>query len=528
MPIDVETRRSPGWWLKRLFQQLHARDRRYRLQKLYDYRTGNAPLPVGAESAREAFATFQAKARSNFSELVVSAVSERMTPVGFRTARDDDETGDADVGALWARAGMDVTAADVHDWMLTVGEAYVIVGALDDETGAPLVTCEDPRWMIGEPDPANPRRLLAALKVLRDDAETEDRAYLYLPGSATQSGNAAVWVAVKKTGVLNPTDLERMTTPRRTMPAFNPAGWDWDEERSGELDHPLIPVVRFANKDERGEYEPHLDLLDRINHQILQRMVIATMQAFRQRGVKNLPMTDEETGEEIDYSKVFTADPAALWQLPEGADMWESGQVDLTPILSAVKDDVQHLAAVSRTPMHMLMPAGTNQSAEGASMQREGLVFKVDDRISRATPPWVQVITRMLRAADMTDRADPAKLSTIWAPPNRLSLAERADAAQKLNGLLPRRTLLIKILGFSPAEADRVMSEIADDEVLAAQLAMSMGATGGAFSAARPGVPGAQVPQQPGQQGGQQQGGRTDTGGATGRTSNADTTRAAA
>lgn len=494
MPIDVATRRSPGWWMKRLFQQLHDRKRRTRLQLLHDYRRGEARLPQGAENMREAFRIFQSKARANFAELIVSAVSERMTPVGFRTAIDRDETGDADVGKLWARAGLDVTAADIHDLMLTLGEAYVIVGGLDDETGAPLITAEDPRYMVGEPDPANPRKLLAALKWMHDDAESEDRAYLFLPGSATESGNAQVWVARKVNAAVLVTDTERLVTPRTPMPAFHPQGWEWDEERSGELPHGRMPVVRFANKDCLGEFEAHLDVLDRINHQILQRMVISTMQAFRQRAAKNLPLTDEDTGEEIDYSEVFVADPGALWQLPEGTELWESGQVDLSPILSAVKDDVQHLAAQTRTPLHLLSPAGVNQSAEGASLSREGLIFKTDDRITRTSAPWAQVMSLALLAADMSDRADLAELETIWAPSARLSLAEKADAASKLKDLLPRRTLLIKVLGFSPAEADRVMTEIADDQLLAAQMVQL------AAGQQQPGADGAPVPGQRGAQ----------------------------
>lgn len=438
---------------------------------LHNYRRGEARLPQGAENMREAFRVFQSKARANFCDLIVSAVSERMTPTGFQTAVDADVTGDAEVGALWSRSGLDVVAADVHDLMLSLGESYVIVGQLDEEIGTPLITAEDPRFMVGEPDPTNDRRLLAALKVLHDDAEGEDRAYLFLPGSGTTSGNAEVWVARRVQPTLLVTDTERLVTPNTPIPGFDPRGWEWDQDRSGQLPHPRMPVIRFVNKDGLGEFEPHLDVIDRINHQILQRMVISTMQAFRQRAAKNLPLTDPDTGEEVDYSEVFVADPGALWQLPEGTELWESAVVDLTPILSAVKNDVEHLAAQTKTPMHMLSPAGVNQSAEGASLVREGLVFKVGDRITRTGFRWAQVMAVVLLAANMADRADIAKLNTLWAPAARLSLAERADAATKLKDILPRRSLLTLVLGLSPAEADQVMSELADDQLLAVQMA---------------------------------------------------------
>ncbi len=469
MPIETGVPSSPGWWLKRQANMLVNARRRNRLQTLIDYHRGHAPLPQGAENAREAFEAFQRKARSNFAELIVSAMSERMTPVGFRTSIDADATGDAEVGNLWVRAGMDVTSADVHDLMFATGESYVVVGAVDEETEAPIVTCEDPRFIVGEPDPLNPRRLLAAVKMLHDDVADEDRAYLYLPGE--------VHVAVRKSSRYDlPQGLAPWDPPDRPGPAvaFDERQWTWDETRSGTLPHRRIPVVRFVNKYGLGEYESHLDLLDRINHQILQRMVIATMQAFRQRAVKGLPAVYPPehplAGKVIDYSEVFVSDPAAFWLLPKDAEMWESALNDLTPILSAVKDDLEHLASVTRTPMHMLTPAGVNQSAEGASLAREGLVFKVEDRISRTSYPWQQVMSLALLHAGQPERADLSQLRTIWAPAQRLSLQERADAASKLKDVLPRRTLLIEVLGYTPAQADRVMTEIADDQLLAAQM----------------------------------------------------------
>jgi len=516
--IETEVVQSPGWWLRRMFNMLADRRRRTRLQLLLDYHRGHAPLPQGAENAREAFEAFQRKARSNFAELIVSVMSERMTPVGFRTALDDDATGDAEVGSLWTRAGLDVSCADVHDFMLAVGEAYVIVGPVDPDTGAPLVTCEDPRFMVADVDPANPRRVLAALKVLHDDAASEDRAYLFLPGEvhvAVRRSNATNVSSELRGGLASPGNGYQ---PRLgPILSFDPKGWEWSPDRSGALPHNRIPVVRFVNKYQLGEFETHTDLLDRINHQILQRMVIATMQAFRQRAVKGLPLLYPEghplAGQEVDYAKVFTADPAALWQLPESAEMWESSVNDLTPILSAVKDDLQHLAAVTRTPMHMLSPAGENQSAEGASLSREGLVFKVEDRITRTSFPWAQVMSLMLLHAGQADRADLTKLQTIWAPADRLSLSERADAASKLKDVLPRRTLLIEVFRMTPAEADRTMTEITEEQLLAQQVQA-------AFAAQQPNqqpnqqqVPGQENTGQPGGTGGT--GGKDIAGGST-------------
>lgn len=291
---------------------------------------------------------------------------------------------------------------------------------------------------------------------------------------------------------------------------FDGRSWSWDEERGGALPHSRIPVVKFTNKYGLGEFETHLDLLDRINHQILQRMIIAVMQAFRQRAVKGLPMTypvgHPKAGTEIDYSVIFTADPAALWQLPADAEMWESAVNDLTPILSAVKDDLEHLGAVTRTPLHMLSPAGVNQSAEGASLAREGLVFKTDDRIARTSHSWAQVMSLTLLHAGQPERADLSKLKVIWAPTNRLSLAERADAVSKLKDVLPKRTILIEVMGYRPDDADRIMTEITEDQMAAIDLQQTMlaaqppiQATATAGQPVKPGQPAGQPAQPPGQ-----------------------------
>ncbi|WP_200215896.1 hypothetical protein [Micromonospora coerulea] len=120
MPIDVEQDNRPGWWMKRLFFQLNDPRWRRRLWKLHNYYARSPPLPEGAEAAREAFEAFQRHIRSNFAELVVSAVSERMTPVGFRTARDEDVTGDAEAAAVWERAGLSVRSSDTHSRMLSL------------------------------------------------------------------------------------------------------------------------------------------------------------------------------------------------------------------------------------------------------------------------------------------------------------------------------------------------------------------------------------------------------------------------
>jgi hypothetical protein len=455
--INVETRLTPGWWMDRLFRRLSDHKRHGRLKLLHDRYHGDPPLPEGNDAARELFTAFQRKARTNYAELAVSAVSERMRPVGFRTAVDGDETGDNDAIDIWLRSRMNIVAADVHDLMLNLGEAFVIVGWMDEKRGVPVVTAEDPRWMVGEPDPVDPYRLRAALKFLRDDIEGEDRAYLYLPGE--------VWVARRDA------PFSSMSNEIGPM-SWSPKTWSWDAERSGTLGHDALPVVRFLNKDGAGEYEKHVDILDRINYQTLNRLCTAALQAFRQRAIESSDEgidTEDEDGNPIDYSGVFTSDPGAMWILPPGAKIWESGAADMRQILEINESDIIQFAATTKTPMYYLNPGGANQSADGASMQRESLVFKVEDRIERCTPLWAEVMALIFQVTGDAERADLAKIQTLWANPDRLSLAEKADAANKVQSLIPWRSMMKLIFDFDPQTIERMQSEREEEQLIALQ-----------------------------------------------------------
>lgn len=466
MTIDVKTlppedgtvsELGAGYWLKRLSDELHDEKRKARLELLDAWYRCDPPLPNVTAHAQNAYRMFVKLTRSNFCALIPEATRERMLVRGIRTSSDGDATGDAEAWRIWRRARMTLAAAEVHRLMLRFGTSYALVSPASPRTGVPVVTAEDPRYVVSEQDPTEPWVSLAGLKVFRDAVAGRDYAYLYRPGR--------VDVAFKET------KSRGKDGPSR----FSADSWSWDEEKTRDLPGGLMPLVRFANLDEQAEFEPHLDLLARINYMVLQRMMIATLQAFKQRAIKGVPVRDDK-GQEIDYNAIFTSDPDSLWVLPATAELWESGQVDLGGILSAVKADVQHLAAVSRTTLSMFAPEGENQSAEGAASAKEGLIFKTEDRIDRVTPCWSEVMRACFLWLGDDERADLNGIDVIWAPPQRASLAERASSlAQAKAGDVPFRTRMIEFGGFGPEQVDRMEQERLDDalflQILAAQQA---------------------------------------------------------
>lgn len=440
---------TPEEWLDLLTRRLD--ERRPRIERLRSYVNGNAQLPEGAKNVKAAWQSFQRKARTNFGELIVEALAERLICQGFVV--DGGQEDDPRLRQIWTDNRLDVVLSDAIRDMLVTGVGYGVVGR--DAFGQPVMTSEPPEFMYASTDPLRPWKTRAAVKVWRDIDMEKDFAYLWAAG---------VRVKYSRSIYVTPEDVRR---PKLRTGAQG--GWQVVRDESGapmsEQYEGDPPVVVFENHDGTGEFEPHIDLIDRVNKGILDRLVMVSMQAFRQRAFKGgLPQPGE--GEQpIDYASMFAPAPGALWDLPDGIDVWESQDASqgILAALQTIKDDIRDLAAVTRTPSAVLMPDSANQSAEGAAFAREGLVFKAKDRIARIKPSvneWLRLALSVVEA-DFDGRVD-----TLWAPPESVSLSEKyAAAVQAQAAGVPWRTVMLDILGFSQDRVDAMAAERASDQL---------------------------------------------------------------
>ena len=449
MAIDLDT--PQGMWFDRLSRALHERrtgrvnGRRWNrglastarirppLTVLDDYRQGDPPLRPDIHNSWKPYVRqFVRMGRLNVADLVVSATANRMQLRDFRTASAGDEMGDSAARDIMRANGMKLVARDVIETCLGLGDSYTIVTPPSAGRSHALITAEDPREVITAQDPAT-GEYLAALKMFRSEWDDEDVAYLYLPGDVyrlTHPGSS-----ILHEGVF-----------RLDAKAWNIAG------DPTPVDGGIIPVTRFRNRDGVGEFERHLDTLDRINDKIFDEWWTAKIQAFRQRAVKNLPDTDEETGEDIDYSDMFTASPDEMWRVPADVDFWESTPVDLTPITSAIQKDLERLASTTSTPLHIITPDAANGSAEGAQLMREEHVYKVENRIDHVDPSFARTMSLAFLFQGDTARADVTQIQAVWGPVERYSLQQKADAATKAKGTLPVEDIQRNIWQREPAE----------------------------------------------------------------------------
>lgn len=504
MAIDATVPFSDGWWLSQLYNRLRRQSRE--CENLWQRYVGNPPLPPMNPNQREAVRWFVSKSRTNFERLIVNAVLSRLRIRGIRTAVDSDEGGDAEAFAKWKKSRGKLWALEVHKLALSMRRGYVIVGK--DENDKLLVTAEDPRNCTCITDPTDPTRVLAGLKLFFDPARNEDVAYLYrIDGERCRvrvarrprsysapftviggfPGDAFSWSA----------DMALLDGSGDVIIEDSEPEWLQAQGTKGTPDYlpARCPIIEFVNEDGMAEFEPHIELLDRITQQILQRMTIATVQAFKQRAMKGLPKVDPATGKEIDYDAIFIAEPGAVWNVPASVEIWESGAVDLQPILLSIRDDVKDLAAVSGTPLYTVTPDVANGSAEGASLQREQLTFKVEARQDRWELQHEAVMELMFRTDGDLPRAKPGTVGIMWAPADRPSMSERANAIAQTKGVIPRYMQLIEIWGMDPDTADQAMSQLAQDAVLDQAMAAAAAPPGAGPAAPGGARPSSQLPQ---------------------------------
>jgi hypothetical protein len=470
-----EIRFSPAWWLNvlrkerhdLLVDQVNARSSEVKpgLETLHKWMINQPPLPPAAPAWGETYQAFHATTRTNYAEPLVRSATDRMTPLGFRTGASDDDNGDNQAARIWAENQMPIEQVDVLTDMLGLRYGYTMIGNPLPGSEIPVITAEDPRQVITAHDPVNRRLVKAAIKEYRDPYEGVDVCWVYIRSDDPRK-KAQAYRAWKRSGA-----GQYASSGSGMMSWVSSNEWKWDDP----VDCPTnrVPFVRFANRRGMAEFETHLGILDRLNRITLQRMLMAEIQAFRQRAVKNLPEVypqdypiPEMRGKPIDYAGVFTPGPGSMWMVPEGVDFWESQPIDLNPIVSMEKHEIRTYAALAGMPMYYFNPDDTNGSAEGASTQRESLVFRIKDRMTIAEVGWAETMAHAFEVMEDRERADVSQIETIWAPVENLSLSEMYNAAVQAKAAgLANNTIRRQVLKMSPREMQRAELDDAVDMV---------------------------------------------------------------
>lgn len=454
--VNTSIADTPGWWLKRLEDKMQDRQPRYRELTRYDI--GDHPLPEGDERCRPMFQQFQRKARSNYIALVVEALLERLKIVGFRTGGDSTAAADSVAWKIWQANRLDARAPLVHRSMLVNSHAYVMVGKSKNPKRAttPIITPESPRQVAVDTDPLDQLTTLAGAKICQDDRLDATVAVLGLQD----------WV----------------------YSFVKPKNGDWQlYEPRVPNSIGIVPFVEFVNRPQldhadstqlgtgqyvRGaigyglsEMASVVDIQDRINDTILNRLVITKVQAYRQRWVKGIK-TEDENGEPLDLPFIPGVD--MLWAVEDGDAQFGDFEVtDIGPILKSTEADIRDLAAISRTPPHYLLSELSNVSGDALNQSETGLSMKGWERIGTTSDPWEQVMAIAGTYAGHEALAAP-DTEILWKDPEARTRAELADASVKESAAGVTWRFRMERLGFSPQEIERMASERAEEQLAAA------------------------------------------------------------
>lgn len=449
---------TDDWYLMRLAVQYGAG--LPRLAKLRSYIDGTSALPAEASYAtREAYRRFLRMHRLNLAQLAVDARVNRMKPLGFRTAAAGDDFGDAAAMRIWRRSNLQVGSRDYFNDAAVYGDAYTVNSGptVPSADADPLIVPRGPWDVTSIQNAAQPWLSEASLMVGWDAMNGVDVLTLFRPGYMRQAFRRGRVSAI----------------PTNGSAWLHGRGWEWVSDPVPLGFTQKNPVTQLALKDHKGIFESHIDSLDRINDTILKRSTIIALQAFRQMAIQGklperYPDSHPQAGERIDYDEIYKAGPDALWVLPDGAKIWESGITDITPISGAVKDDVRNFAAVSSTPVYILQPDAANGSAEGASLARESLVFAVEEMTDRANGSLALALSMGFEALGDVERAQIESIEPIWAPPDRSSVEARSSAASQAKaGGLSQRMINEKVFQLTPQEMAREEQYKQDEAFLA-------------------------------------------------------------
>lgn len=480
-------------WLKKLNDELTKR--KLRVDKLDRYHDADHPPPDHVRRIRleTEYRVLMKQAITNWPELIVGSVTQRLEVTGFRFGDGpDDAPSDADkaVWEVWQDNALDARSKLLHEAALTNAHAYAIVWT--DENGDPLITPEHASTtIVAYANDGHTRT--AALKRWVDD----NRWYctLYLPDG-----------------------IYKFQGPENGGTSSVPSVDGWDVRQPANEDWPLanplkvVPVVEFAVNQSlkpgifcnaHGEFERVIPIIDRINTTIFAGLLAQAYASFPVRALigvepEMVQKTDElgalvtdDSDEPVMEAKspidnlsvdrlIVAEDPnAKLVSLPES---------DLKNYIAYAEMSIRQLGAITQTPVHYLLGEMVNLSADAIRAAEAGLISKIGDHHVYIGEAWEEVMRLAMLAANPDDpQAQESGAEIQWKDAQNRSLAEQADAAIKLTDVLPREAVWRKVLNATPQEIAQWKAAAADDS-LSAMINQAAAAPATTGSAAAPGI----------------------------------------
>jgi hypothetical protein len=401
------------------------------------YYMGDPPLAREPERLTDEYRELLLMSRSNWCQLVVDVVSERLAIASIASTTNPVQ--DPTAWEWWQRNNMDGKSVQIHTTALKFGIVYLsvwpTVGGRND--GLPKIMGESPLTTYvrfdaetGEPIAAIRLWMSCCSREMYCDLTTPDAQYHLVSQSLPRSSVQPTWVASFSRLMLT-ADPSTVVWKFRDPVEIAPV----EVNRVGVVPYVAMYTMPDLMGGFRSELQTILPIQDRINKTTFDRMVSQEFTAFPQRAISGIDVPiDPVTGErrlpfDAAVDRVWTATSPDTKFIQFDAS---TGQA----YLDANEADIKALAVESRTPPHYLT-GGMGQFPSGESVRATefGLSRKVQNRQQSFGDAYQQ----MLRLCGLTignaELANDPGLDVRWKDMEARSEGEIVDAILKMGTL---------------------------------------------------------------------------------------------
>lgn len=451
-----------------LHQFEHGTRRSTAYNQYNEYYAGIQRLTFATENFRSVFGNTFKEFAENMCPAVVDSLADRLQITGFKSGSAEiitedigtsefgparkkitvqDEVGDR-AWEIWEKSGMVLKAGEVHEEAIRTGDAYVIVWP--DDAMQVKMWPQDASHCRVQYDPNRAGRTLRGLKIWYNEIEKEWHLNVYLPTSIDKFASSS-------TDATFPTNHSKWSMFEQVP---NPWG--------------VVPIFHFANKGLYchgvSELKDIIPIQDALNKSVCDMLVAMEFAAYKQRYIIGAdPELDEETGEPVDQTmKNYGVDRLMAIPDPES----KVGQFDATELgqFLRVQDKFWASAAkVSGTPLHYFyITSGDFPSGEAIKSAESRFVKKISDRQEGFGAIWghLQKFALWVDGTLDFDRDptgyplfDDEVVEVLWKDSSPRTESELADTAVKKKAVGVSDSMILKELGYSPEEIERMLEE---------------------------------------------------------------------
>ncbi len=380
----------------------------------------------------------------NFCEVVVDALAERLTVIGFSGADDNLNQYAWDT---WQANRMDDTQVSIHTTAAMLGDAYVLVD-WDEDNKRPRFTAQMPEMIIPHYNETTGQMDWLSKKWQDKPigGNPETRLNLYFPER-----------------------LEKYIASGSAWRQFMDEGDEaWPLPWVDKSGQPLgVTVLHFRNRRDdtfygTSELDNVIPMQDLLNKTLVDLVMVLDTMGFGQAWTLNV---DHEASH-------LNVVPGSVWDLHSDEEV--DAQVGQWPasdpggILKAIELIVQHVAGISRTPQYLFQIMGGAPSGESLKMAETGLVAKAKRRQVNFGNVWedaIHMAAKLEATFGTISLAPDSTVETLWEKPESRNKVEEMAELEAKSRLGVSQKQIWRELGYNEDEITQMEKDKEEERV---------------------------------------------------------------